>query len=311
MEITKETQISQKQKRTGIKSCIIESWKVFALNTKVFFKYLWLHLFIAGLGYAIFSFIGCNFYTKHILSANAYVASGYDASLSKALFAPGVSDYLILGVAFLAFIFANYLMLGACFSQIRFYKATDSLPVASPFTFWGEIRKDGKKTFIYDLIIIVTVSLCTAVITLISWATSWWVMLLLIPILIYWTVIGTNGRLQYVVENKSLKVALKNAFKVGHHKFGGYLILLILTGIPTALMAYIAMLPGTIIQLAFEADQLSQLAGDPSGVPPYVLILYVLLATFGYALLSIAYTLQQWPLALYTSAVAGSQQESK
>ena len=307
METTKDTLNSQKQKRSSIKHCIIESWKVFALNTTTFVKYLWLHLIIAGLGYALFSYICSKFYNDHALAANAYIESGLDPSLAQAMFAPDASSYAILVVAFLAFLFANYLMYGAFFSQIRFYKATDSLPATGPFSFWGEIRKDGKKAFLYDLILLVTLGSCSALITLLSWVTSWWVLLLLLPLMIYASVIGTNGRLQYVVENKSLKQSLKDGFTVGHHKFGGYVILLMLTGIPMALISYLALLPGSIVQLAYEADKLSQLAGDPSGIPPYVLALYVVVTTLGYGFLGIAYTLQQWPLALYTSAVAQSK----
>ena len=304
METTQENQILQKQKRNSIKSCIIESWKVFALNTKDFFKYLWIHLFIAGLGYALFSLLSIHFYTQHVQPVMAYIESGYEPSLAQALFAPEISDYLLLTTALIAFLFANYLMFGALFSQIRFYKATDSLPVASPFTFWKEIRKDGKKAFLFDLLFFAIVGISSALVTFISWLTSWWVMLLLIPIFIYWTIIATNGRLQYVIENQTFKESFKKAFKVGHHKFGGYFILLLLTSIPMLFIIYIALLPSSIIQLSYCADAISQLAGDLSGIPPYVMTLYIVLATVGYVFLCIAYALQQWPLAIYTSAVA-------
>ena len=309
METTQENQILQKQKRNSIKSCIIESWKVFALNTKDYFKYLWIHLFIAGLGYALFSIISIHFYTDHIAPVMAFIESGHEPSLARTLFAPQITDYLVLATALFAFIFANYLMLGALFSQLRFYKATDSLPIASPFTFWKEIRKDSQKAFQFDLLFFVIIVVNSAFVTLISWLSSWWVMLLLIPVIIYWTVIGTTGRLQHVVENRTFKAAFKNAFKVGHHKFGGYFILLLLTSIPMFIITYIALSPSSIIQFSYCADTLSQLAGDPTGIPPYVLILYIALATIGYVFFSIAYTLQQWPLALYTSAAAKNTRE--
>ena len=309
METTNLTQNSQSNKRTNIKSCIIESWKVFALNTKHYFKYLWFHFLIAGIGYALFTAEASWFSIEYIQPVNSYVASGYDASLAKALFSPSVTAYLTLALAFVAFVFANCIMYGAVFSQIRFYKATESLPVAGPFTFWREIKKDAAKTFVFDLIFIAITTVCLLVIGLIAKFTSWWVMLAAIPVFIYWLVIGISGRLQYIVENQPLKVAFRNAFATGHKKFGGYFIMLLLTSIPMLIITYAALLPSKVIQLSYSADMVSRLIGDPSGIPPYVIPLYMAVATVGYFIYGFAYSLQQWPLALFTSAICPSAKQ--
>lgn len=295
--------IFEMNKYTSIKTCIIQSWKEFATNTKSYLKYLWFHLLIAGLGFALFTAESNWIYTEHIQSVNALIASGISPEVAKAMYAP--SWQVICGgiLAFIAYVIAMYIMMGGIFSQIRFYKATESLPSTGPFSFWREVKKDGIRAFIFDLILNMVLLLCSAIIGMIAWATSWWVLLLILPIFIYLTVIGTSGRMLYVVEKLPLKTAIPEAFKTGHHKFGGYLILLILTSIPVLLIYVIAMQPVAIFNLANSADAITRLMGDPSGIPPYTLPLYVVTATFAMFISGIAYALQQMPLALFTAAV--------
>ena len=294
---------SEMNKYTSIKVCIIDSWKEFATHTKSYFKYLWFHFLIAGLGFALFSAESNWIYTQHILPIEKLTASGMSEEVAKAIYSPSWQVIGIGVLALLAYLIANYIMMGSVYSQIRFFKATDSLPTAGPFSFWREVRKDGVRAFSIDILLAFVISLITAVVFLIAKFTSLWVLLIMLPVLIYFSVIGTCGRMLYVVEKLSLKEAIKGAFKTGHHKFGGYLILLILTSIPLSLLIIIAMQPVMVFNLANNANALTQLAGDPSGIPPYTLPLYILTATAAMFICCIGYALQQMPLALYTAAV--------
>ena len=290
-------------KYTSIKTCIIDSWKEFATNTKAYVKYLWLHLLIAGLGFSIFTAECSYIYSNNIIPTRLLKESGLTEEVAKAIHGPSLQIVGIGILALLAFLLANYLMQGAIFSQIRFYKATGNLPDMGAFGFWSEIKKDGLHTFVIDLIIALSISVCVGIITLIAWLTSWWVLLLAIPILLYWTIIGTSGRLLYIVEKCSLKQAIKGAFQTGHHKFGGYLILLLLTSIPLLLIIAIAIQPVVVYLFANNANAINQLISEPSGMPSYTLILYFITATLSMCIMGFAYALQQMPLALYTAAV--------
>ena len=290
-------------KYKSIKVCIINSWKEFATHTKAYLKYLWFHLFIAGMGFALFTAANNWMYAKHILPVNSLIGSGISEEVAKAMYAPTWQAIALCAVAFVAYLVANYLMMGSIYSQIRFYKATESLPATGPFSFWNEVKKDGVRTLVVDLILAIVVGIITAIVFLIAKFTSLWVMLLMIPVLIYWTIIGTCGRMLYVVEKLPLKETIKGAFKTGHHKFGGYFILLLLTSIPLLLIFVIAMQPVMVFNFANNANALTVLAGDPSGIPPYTLPLQILTATAAMLICGIGYALQQMPLAPYTAAI--------
>ena len=104
----------------------------------------------------------------------------------------------------------------------------------------------------------------------------------------------------YVVEKKTFKAAIKEAFHLGHQKFGGYFIIFILTYIPLGITSLIAFLPICIFHLSNSADAITRLMGDPSGLPPYLLPLYAVLAILAIFIWGTAYAIQQWPLAFYT-----------
>ena len=305
METNKISSETAKSKRSSIKACIIESWKTFAMHPGTFLKYLWFHLLIAGIGFGLFSAEVNKFNTEHILSTQKFIESGIDQEVANAIFAPSTSDILIAITACLAFLFSTYLMYGAIYTQIRFYKATDALPCSGPFSFWKELRKDGLRALMFDILLLLVTSLSISPVVVAAFYFNPWILLGIIPILIYWAVIGYNGRLQYVVEQKSLKTAIKNGFHTGHHKFGGFFILILLTSIPLALVSVIVFQPVSLFHLASCADRVPTLAGYPSGIAAEFLPVHILVATAGYFIYNFVFALQQWPLALYTSAVCG------
>ena len=290
-------------KYSSIKTCIIESWKEFATNTKAYFKYLWIYLLIAGIGYAFFSAETNWISAAHITPMQSLVESGLTSEVAKALYGPTWQAIGLSLLALIVYLISNYIMVGGIYSQIRFYKATNSLPAKGAFCFWNEVKTDSIRSFTFDILLAVAVGLSVGIIALIAWPTSWWVLLLAIPVIIYWMVIGTCGRLLYVVEKLALKDAVKGAFKTGHHKFGGYCILLLLTSIPLLFIAIIAMQPVAVFHFAHNANSVNQLLNEASGIPPYTIPLHFVTATLAMSIFGIGYALQQMPLALFTSAV--------
>lgn len=284
----------------SLKHCIVEGWKTFALHTGAYVKYLWAHLLVAGIGFAIAATLFRSFCTQYLQPQLTYTHAGFDPALAKALFSPTAGELLLYAAALLALLVAVNLMYGAIFSQIRFFAATDSLPATGPFTFWGEVRKDAFRALRFNAAWWGVTAACCALVAFTAWKTSLWLLLLLLPVLLYSSVVGNCGRLLYVVGKRSFRDAVRGAFSVGHHRFGGYFIILMLVAIPVYLLAIALGLPALIIHLSAAADTISQLAGDPSGIPPYVFYLYFATAALGFAGYGLLVSLRQWPLALYT-----------
>lgn len=289
-------------KYEGIKTCIFESWKQFALHTATFTKNLGMHLLIAAVGFALFTVEGGAFYTQYIQPSQTYIEAGINQQVAQAIFSPSWASVGLLLVATLAALLAFYLFQGAVTTQVRFFQATGSLPETGPFTFWREIRKDGIKQLVFDLTFGVVFALLAALIGTLAWKTSPWVALILVPIFLYWSIICTAGKLSYTLGHAKLSQALPYAFRLGHHKFGGYFILLLLTSIPLLLVAYTVFLLVVVFHLAESANCISTLIGDPSGIAPYVLPLHLLTATAAFLIFGLVQSLQLWTFALYTKA---------
>lgn len=300
METSKSNETNDLKKNLNIKKSIIESWKIFAIHTADFYKYLWIHLAIAGIGFALFTGEAGWAYTEYVQSYYSYIDSGVNKDLAQAIFSP---TWQVIGgsvIALLAFLVSYYLLQGGIFTQIRFYQSTGSLPISGPFSFWKELKTDAMQVFFIDILAACIFMIASGLVALLAWKTNWWVLTACIPIALYLQIISSCARMLYVVEKKTFKAAIKEAFHLGHQKFGGYFIIFILTYIPLGITSLIAFLPICIFHLSNSADAITRLMGDPSGLPPYLLPLYAVLAILAIFIWGTAYAIQQWPLAFYT-----------
>lgn len=134
------------------------------------------------------------------------------------------------------------------------------------------------QVFFIDILAACIFMIASGLVVLLAWKTNWWVLAACIPIALYLQIISSCARMLYVVEKKTFKAAIKEAFHLGHQKFGGYFIIFILTYIPLGITSLIAFLPICIFHLSNSADAITRLMGDPSGLPPYLLPLYAVLA---------------------------------
>lgn len=286
-------------KERSLKSCMAEGWKIFSLHGKAYFHYMWIPLLLGGCGYAIFSYVACDFYNQSIVPAYLYVSSGAEMELVKMLFMPSATESALLVLSFLAFIAGFLVFKTACFCQIQHYCANNQLPATHVFLDSAPIRASAVKLLLYYIVQLFILCLATLLLVGIAAITSWWMLLLLLPFIVYWTVVAVIGEQFLLLRNMKLKTALLAAVGKGN-SWGGYLILLILTGIPLAIISFIALYPNALLQLAYVADSIGMLSNDPSGMPAYMPILYFILTAIGTAAVYLALSIQTWTLAFKT-----------
>lgn len=288
----------------SFRGCISDSWKIFALHTKDYLKFLWLHALLAGTGFALFLFLLTRFYVSHFLPTKLYTEMGMECQTAWQLCKPNPADYLLPAISLLLLIVTFYLFKGASVAQIRFYAVTDSLPACGPFSLWKEIRASACRNLLFDSLTTIAYLLPAAIIAAIAWLTTKWVwgLPLLIPTYIYIWVTATIGRQYFLVERLSLKKSFNAATRNGIRSFGGYLLILMLTVVPFIITSLIFILPVTLFPLSAAANGISTLTGNATGLPEYHSAIFISISALAFTVCSLSASIRRWSLSLKTAS---------
>lgn len=293
-------------KDRSFKACMADAWKAFALHHKDFLKFLWPSLLFAGASFALLSFVLLHFFNQCLVPARLFLQSGFDPQLVSFLFRPSVGFWVKLFLSLLVAVAGYGAWMGCTVSQIRMVRASGSLPASSCWPFRREIYRDGGRSVLAGLVMLAG---NLALFALGAWAGlkwSWWSLVAVVPVLVYWNVTGIMATTSCLVERTPLLAAWKMAFRHGMRRFGGIFLIALLTFIPIALVAMMAGLPALILQLSYAAETAALLAGDAVETPSYIPLLYLLTNLVVIAFILFNLTLQFWAFALRMSAGQGS-----
>lgn len=292
-------------KDRSFKSCIADAWKAFALHPKAFLKYLWPSLLVSGVGFAILSFALLQFSNNCIVPVRLFLQAGIDPQQVYPLLWPSLDTWLWLLVGLFVAVTSYGFWMGCTVSQIRFLKATGSLPMKGWRTFRHEIYRDGGRSVLFALLMCLITLLITALFAFIGLKWTWWSLIAYVPLMVYLCITGIMASTYYLVERTPLLHAWSLAVRNGMKRFGGFFLIALLTFIPIAVVSMIVTLPSGILQLSYTAETASLLAGDTVNTPIYMPLLYLLTSTLATAFILFNYSLQFWAFAFRMAA--GSQ----
>lgn len=288
----------------GIRGCLYDGWRWGALHAREHLARLWPAAVVSGVGGALFVGLLAHVYFElwapaQVMDAFTTPADGTTPSAPAVLFRPLIDTLLVVG-ALLCFVCAS-LGRGALWAQVVDVARGGSLRGAK----WKERRKEELRLAArYGAFQVVTFLLYA----LPAGALAYGAVSLLPPLAYYplvcvflllgilWQAMSAHGRYAYLVQQASLKAALRLMLHRGLRHGGSGFVVIVLSALPLCLFVAALLLPLTTFLLSYQADIVNGMLELPSGMTPPIVALEIgidILAFAAYYLLS---TWQTWML---------------
>lgn len=284
------------QSYRGLKACLRDGWRIFALNAK---KYI-LQLLPAALLVGVVSSLVLGFFyyigLKHLVPIYVLTRGGNDPVLVNNTF--GISNTLnfALLAALLIGLVAWMAARGVVWRQIQVFQQTDSLPEQRFLWLSKEVRRQKNRCLVYDAISVVPVILL--LVLLVYLHLKWWVSLsILLVVAVILDNVMVAGCYLYMIEGRNLKQSLKYAFHRGIRQWGGYFTLSLMTSIPVGAVAVGLLIAVVPYALGGVFNAMGMVIGEPSGMPLYATIINCVALLIGLTISFLMTTLQTWTLA--------------
>lgn len=281
-------------KERGIKGCITDGWRIFALNWLAYIKALWAYFAFTGLAGAFFVEMNVQYACNHILPALRLYQMNGNQDIIKMLAMPEFSllcyyvlSAVILGIA----VFTTH---GRTIQMMQHYAAHQAIPQL-PLPLSKQERCNAFRIFKTYLVFGLVATIITIGIMTAAWKWNLWIAIVLVPFYLYIQATINVCELQYALKRKSLKLSLIYSLK---HSMGLTFIIQLITFIPSVMLCMVFLMPVCIYSLTEWAANNSILMDDPSGLPSYLSVMFFLLNAIGLACCMFVGSVRSWTLAL-------------
>lgn len=287
----------------GMQACLKDGWRIFALNARRFAVQLLPAALVAGIGITFLLWAVSHTYAAHVAPALLYLEADADAELVRATFGLQWKDYALLAAALLCCIACLAVWRGSVWTQIARY-ADDGMGLAKGRVIFNKIwARQSLRCLLFNVVAWCAFLVVAAVVAAASYfAKFWYLLFLLLPIGVCLMAIVAAGRYAFLVERLSLRAACRSVLRSGLRHWGGHLVLILLTGIPLLVVAFIFALPYTIFPLSYNADAVNLVTGELSGLPTYMTWLDFAVGTVAFTVVCLASASQTWALAFKAAA---------
>lgn len=283
----------------SLRRCLVGGWKVFAKHPARYLRGQWLWAMFRSLGLTALLLYATQIYAEHILPAYLFWKMGATEHIEWGLVPVPGRTWACLGLCVVVVLVLLYLSKGNTWSQTQRFTAT-GLTGARPTIAGKGMAKNALRCFVVDVLFtLVNVGFIGLVVWL-SYKTSWWWLLLLVPIECAVYVFSNICRCGLLVAHVTPVRLLAWGWAKGKRGGGGYFLLLLLTGIPYLLLCAVLLLPLVIFTFAILANGETLLTGAQSGLPAYFPYLYFAVSTICLLFASVFASLRLWPLAMKT-----------
>lgn len=261
------SQTTKSHRRTGLKACMADAWRLFARQPLRLIGAALLPLLVAGAGCTAALLMLTDLYDALIVPVRQAIFLGIPQSEAWQIAYPDASQ-VCMAIGALLLLFIAKCLAGATMWQIAGSLAATGAPEkVLCLSTWRKLGRMWTRNILYGLceafpMLVVTAGVLSAAI----WIYAPIAFSLLI-IYVYCFLVFIPGRRLYLCKSATLAQSLKHTFKVGHRSFGGLLLLVLLSAIPGACLAFSASLPFVTIILSDAANAASVLAGAPEGLP--------------------------------------------
>lgn len=282
-------------KPRSIKACVIDAWRIGALNWRNYLKALWPHLLLLGITVSLFVEVAVRYATQHLLPAYKLMQYESEPKIIQYVATPNLSLGVCLLIAFICFLIGIYNFEGRLYYLIQRYSETDQFETASRIKPIKEARNNSSRLLRCDALFMLCTILLLLTIGFAALKLSLWISILLPCLCIYSWSTANVARMQYAFGRKPLGKALKFAFR---RSMGMSFMVQFITFIPAVLLWLIFGMPAIIYLLTEIGGHTSALMGDATGLPAYLPFIFFILNAGGLALCALVDSVRTWALAM-------------
>lgn len=257
-------------KSRSITRCFVDGWKNIALNHKQHLRFFWLPALLCATALGLCFAATLLFYhrTHQIFVLLDYVGGATFNEMCE-LLQPFFSPLIAMLVGWIVALAGYCLIKGSMVTQIRLYRATDSLPAMSAWSLRKEIFKDTSRIFLF-------IVLRSAILCLLLAPTVWLAMNITewcwLPAFVLFVAIMLPSsllRMYYQQHTLTLRQTLTKSLRKAMSGFGKWIVLKLMTGIFAILCYGILLLPVFYVILQTHAVAESSLLDPDVVLPPY------------------------------------------
>ena len=281
-------------------SSLRDSWKTFALQWRLYLHFLWPSIVVGSLGGGILITAALFLYNTFVFPVHALQLSGFTILEAWEALSLSSLQLFLTGVAVLVAMVAILLWKASHYIQIRYCLEHAELPYSTAFArpFRLSLFRTFLRYVLIDGLLIIFFSIPISFVIVGAYLWGWWLLLLLLPTLMFATIIGKAIKLHFVVEGLSLPATVHRAITADVRRFGKIFLVWLLSGIPFSLVLLAALLPVAALFLAGTTNTYGMWLGDPNGLPPYFSVLLFAVTMLAAAIYMLATGIRNWCLAL-------------
>lgn len=287
----------------SLKACFFDGWRIFALNHLTYLKAFSDSALIAGIAATLLLVFPVRFVIEQFVRLLSLSPdAGTAACLSSLTNLDTPALCLHGGALVLSFLLFNVAK-AATWSRIVGFDASGSLK-------GNKWRLQVKKTFSqfvrllgYNTVVLLVMLLLLA---LAVWgclkADHFYPLIIFLPVAYLMSLLFAAGRNAFMLGNLSFSPALLYSFTKGLRHYGGCLIISLLIGLPSLIVALIFLLPDVVFSAAYAAGRYSIEMGEEAVFPPSLVWIGAAVSILSFAIAYLSLTLNTWALAFKTAS---------
>lgn len=317
--------IAPMQSHRGMKGCLRDGWRIFALQARKFSLQLLPVSLLVGIAALVF-FASCyHAVLKCIVPVYTLSQGAENADMLENAFRLSTGMKMQIVVSGIVLLLAIMVGRGFVWHQIRHFYQHAALP-SQRFLLPGKsVMRQIVRYLAYDVIRVIVLAALAAVAVLLwtkwTWASLTVLSLTIQPmavlpfVVLFFLVLTAMafvdvmlfpGCYKYLVEDASYKESLLFSLRHGTRRWGGYFVLALLTAIPILSVSVGILTAFLPYALGGVFNMQGMLLGDPSGMPDYATYATGALVVIGVSLCFLLTSLHTWTLAFKVASNCGN-----
>ncbi len=300
-DIKKDAAWASFAKPRGVRACLADAWRAYALQPGRFVGFLLAPLLLSGLAFAAAGYMAARLQLDFLLPLRLLAEAAGGGALLPLVRVLPAEAWMWAGGALLAAAAGLFAWGGAAAAQVRFVQRSGALPGVCGRGPWADVPACGGRALLMAAVVLVVPAVAVALAARPGAAAWRW----LLPAVVAAYVLPTGAAafVAYVVERRPLRSSLRVAVGGFRRLFGGFLLIGLLASVLLVPVALAASLPALTLLLSAGAGAMSSLMGDAAGAMPAAAVgLWFLCATAVGAFVLLNATLVLWAFSYRLAA---------
>lgn len=317
--------IAPMQSHRGMKGCLRDGWRIFALQSRKFSLQLLPASLLVGIAALVF-FASCyHAVLKCIVPVYTLSQGAENADMLENAFRLSSGMKMQIVVSGIVLLLAIMVGRGFVWHQIRHFYQHAALPSQRFLLPGTNVMRQIVRYLAYDVIRVIVLTALAAVAVLLwtkwTWASLTVLSLTIQPmavlpfVVLFFLVLTAMafvdvmlfpGCYKYLVEDSSYKESLLFSLRHGTRRWGGYFVLALLTAIPILSVSAGILTAFLPYPLGGVFNMQGMLLGDPSGMPDYATYATGAVVVIGVSLCFLLTSLHTWTLAFKVASNCGN-----